>query len=136
MDEKSILLGKGLMMIAGADHEITPPELAWLEDSWLCSTEEGSDLYDLLIRFNYREEHFEEFFSILKDKLSEEEKKRFLYDSIKMSSADIIYSDEEKSSVKEVTEIFEVPKETLAMIESLVEMETAVSITRRAILND
>lgn len=129
-------IGQGLMIVAGADKEITPPEMDWLKNSWLTQFDNQDSIFDILVRFNYREEDKVNFFNQLKDKLSTKEKKKFIYYSIQMSSSDMIYSDEERECVKFVSEVFEIAQESLLAIESLKEMEDAVEITKNAILSD
>lgn len=129
-------MGKALMMIAGSDKEITEPEMDWLENNWIESQEDSEGLFDILVRFNYREESLANILEDLKGMISSESIARdFIYSAINMASADQIYSKEEKESVREAAGQLGLKDELVSAIESLVEMETAVAVTKAALLN-
>jgi uncharacterized tellurite resistance protein B-like protein len=135
MENFNFEIGKGLMIVAGSDKEISKPEMEWLENTWLCDVENADSIYDLLVRFNYREESKEDFFRELGSKFDDYQKKKFIYDAVNMASSDDIYSKEEKECISQLSDYFEIESEVISAIESLVEMEMAVKITKSAILN-
>jgi len=126
--------GYALLCIAGADGEVSDPELEWLtkdlgeflkvEEEILGDWEEfdfeGADLEEIF--FSFRHLSFANF------------NKLILYDAIRMSSADGDYASEEKERVAEAGKILQVSKEALISIEALVDLEQASDKLRLTVL--
>ncbi|GAB5464959.1 MAG: hypothetical protein Kapaf2KO_03950 [Candidatus Kapaibacteriales bacterium] len=127
-------IAKGMMLLAGADNEISEPELYWLKDNLLSRYDDSEESFDEVKNFDYSKVDTKDYLSSLSLQIDDSEKKYFLYDAIRMCSADRLYSDEERAASKKAAEIFEVSDEMLKAIEHLIEMERAVEVTKESIL--
>ncbi|MEM9897089.1 MAG: TerB family tellurite resistance protein [Bacteroidota bacterium] len=126
--------GYALLTIAGADGEVSDPELEWLtiqcaeyvgvEESVIAEWEE----------FDFEEAALEEIFHSFNTKSFANFNKLLIYDAIRMCSADGEYAQDEKESVYKAAQLLNVSPETVMAIEALVDIEEAANKLRMTVL--
>ncbi len=126
--------GFALLAIAGADGDVSDPELDWLTEELGSSLKVAESLIDAWEDFEWEDADLEEIFESMNPNQIANYSKVLLYDAIRMSYADGDYSDEERESVAEAAGILKVNKETVLALEALVELERAANKLRQTIL--
>ncbi len=127
--------GYVLLAIAGADGDVSEPELQWLikHQSQFGAPEEVIELYK---NFDYKSSDINELIAnITCDVESWSAGPELVYHAILMSSADGVYAEKERSKVKAAAKLMGVPDDIFLTIESLVEMERATLNMRRALFH-
>ena len=126
--------GYALLAIAGADGEVSQPEMDWLtlemaqnvvvpEDiilAWKTFDAPNADLVELFTTFNITT--IVSFNKIL------------IYDAIRMSYADNEFSDRERAGVATAARLLNVDKDAIISLEALVELERAADKLRMTLI--
>ena len=126
--------GYALLTIAGADGDVSDPELEWLTIE--CANAEGisEDVIAAWEEFDYDMADLEEIFHSFNSKSFGNFNKILIYDAIRMASADGDYAQDEKDTVYQAARLLKVGTETVMAIEALVELEQAADKLRLTIL--
>ncbi|NET61752.1 MAG: hypothetical protein F6K47_38215 [Symploca sp. SIO2E6] len=132
--EKAMLnYGYSLLTIAGGDGEVSAQEMEWLVNH---QTKFGAPekVIACYKSFDYKNANLEELLSDIScDVDTWSAAPNLIYHAIYMSSADGVYAEQEKAKVRKAAEILGVSSDTLLTLESLVDMEKAVTRMRRAL---
>lgn len=126
--------GFALLAIAGADGDVSDPELDWLTEELGSALEVTDSMIDAWEDFEWEDADLAEIFARMNPNQISNYSKLLLYDAIRMSYADGDYSDEERESVAEAAYILKVNKETVLALEALVDLERAANKLRQTIL--
>ncbi len=126
--------GYALLCIAGADGDVSDPELEWLTVDLANFLNVPEDIVADWEEFDFDGADLEEIFFSLRSVSFANFNKLILYDAIRMSSADGDYAEEEKERVGDAGKILQVSKEALISIEALVDLEQASQKLRLTVL--
>ena len=126
--------GFALLTIAGADGDVSDPELEWLTIECAEAVGVEEEIVAEWEEFDYDLADLQEIFHSFNSKSYGNFNKLLIYDAIRMSSADGAYTQEEKDCVHETAKILKVNKDTVMAIESLVDLEHAANKLRLTIL--
>ncbi len=124
------LYGKALLTIAGADGEVSEPEMDWLTKDMAEEVGVSEEVIAAWEDFDYENGDLEEIFYAFNIRKTVNFSKLVIYDAIRMSSADDDYSDDERENVSHAAHILRVPKEAVMAIEALVDIEKAAEKLR------
>lgn len=124
------LYGKALLTIAGADGEVSEPEMAWLVEDLAEEVGVSDDIVAAWRSFDFENGDLEEIFFSFNIRKTVNFSKLLIYDAIRMSSADDDYSMDEKEDVSRAAQILRVSKEDVISIEALVGIEKAAEKLR------
>lgn len=127
--------GYALLAIAGGDGEVSDAEMEWLinHQNQFGAPEEVVGLYK---SFDYKNANLQELLpDITVDVDTWSLANELIYHAIKMSSADGVYAEEERSKVKEAAKILGVADDIVLTLESLVDMERTVVKMRKALIH-
>ncbi|MFY0688312.1 MAG: hypothetical protein JXQ90_14155 [Cyclobacteriaceae bacterium] len=126
--------GFALLIIAGADGDVSDPELEWLTLEVAEAIGADDDIVAEWEEFDYYDGDLREIFSHINSRSIASFSNLLIYDAIRMCSADDDYAQEERERVGEAAAILNVSRESVIAIESLVEIETAAAKMRTLIL--
>ncbi len=126
--------GLALLTIAGADGDVSDPELDWLTEELGIVLAVSEDVIVAWEEFEWANADLAEIFQRLNPNQIANYSKLILYDAIRMSYADGDYSDKERESVEDCARILRVSKETVLALEALVELERAADKLRQTLL--
>ncbi|MCP4457678.1 MAG: hypothetical protein GY816_06580 [Cytophagales bacterium] len=126
--------GYALLCIAGADGEVSDPELEWLTVDLAGFLKVDEEIIADWEDFDFDNGDLEEIFFSLRHITFANFNKLILYDAIRMCGADGDYAEEEKSQVSDAAKILQVSKEALVSIEALVDLEQASDKLRFTVL--
>lgn len=133
--EAMINYGYVLLTIAGADGEVSKEEMEWLvnHQKKFGASEEIIALYK---SFDYKNAILEDLLPhITCDVPTFSAEPNLIYHAIQMSSADGIYAEKERAKVKKAAKLLGLRDDIVLTIESLIEMERAVSNMRKALFH-
>jgi uncharacterized tellurite resistance protein B-like protein len=126
--------GLALLTIAGADGDVSDPELDWLTEELGVVLSVPEETIVAWEEFEWANADLAEIFQRLNPNQIANYSKLILYDAIRMSYADGDYSDKERESVEDCARILRVSKETVLALEALVELERAADKLRQTLL--
>ncbi len=126
--------GLALLIIAGADGEVSDPELEWLTISLAQALDVDEAIVADWEEYDFEEEELYDVFGRIDSRTVASFNKLLIYDAIRMSYADDDYADDERERVGEAASILKLAKETVLAIEALVEHERATDKLRSVIL--
>ncbi len=126
--------GCALLIIAGADGEVSDPELEWLTISLSKALDVDESTVALWEEYDFEEEDLYEVFGRIDSRSVASFSKLLIYDAIRMSYADDDYADDERERVGEAASMLKLEKEAVLAIEALVEHERATDKLRAVIL--
>ncbi|NEO29459.1 MAG: hypothetical protein F6K36_03190 [Symploca sp. SIO3C6] len=133
--EAMINYGYALLAIAGADQEVSEKEMEWLINH---QTKFGApqEVVELYKSFDYKNANIKELLSKIKvDVATWSAPPNLIYHGIHMSSADGVYAEAERETVKQAAKILGVADDVVLTLESLVDMERAVVRMRKALFH-
>ncbi|NES80231.1 MAG: hypothetical protein F6K10_01340 [Moorea sp. SIO2B7] len=132
--EAMINYGYVLLSIAGADGEVSQEEMEWLinHQKKFGASEKIIELYK---SFDYKNAIIADLLPITCDVETWSAEPNLIYHAILMSSADGVYAEAERAKVKEAAKILGVRDDIVLTLESLVDMERAVSNMRKALFH-
>lgn len=125
--------GLALLTIAGADGEVSDPELDWLTQDLASALDVPDEVVAKWEDFNPEDGDLQEIFSSIDYKGTYNFAKWLIYDAIRMSAADHEFSDDERHVVSEAARILRLPQESIMTIEALVDLEKAAEKLRLTI---
>ena len=126
--------GYALLVIAGADGEVSEAELNWLlnHQRIVGAPEEAIEKYKT---FEYKNADLENLLSKITVDVSTWSKSRtLLYHAIQMARADNNYSLEEQKAVKKAAKLLKVEDDIALALNRLVDTEEAITALRKALL--
>lgn len=126
--------GFALLTIAGADGDVSQPEMDWLTEELSHSLMIGPEIVREWEEFDWVNGDLGVIFQRMNPNQIANYSRLILYDAIRMSYADGDYSDRERESVDDCSKILKVGKDTVLAIEALVELERAADKLRQTIL--
>jgi uncharacterized tellurite resistance protein B-like protein len=118
-----------LMVISGADGQVSRAEERWLLDVFARSEKLDPQLIDLLRSFEYRAVRLEELMPFIQTDYMASE--ALLYTGIKMSRADTVYHSAERRYVHRAAELLGVPMDIAMTLEGLVDTEEHLEKARK-----
>lgn len=127
--------GYVLLAIAGADEEVSEKEMEWLinHQRKFGAPEEVLALYK---SFDYKNAKIEELLPSIKvDVPTWSAARELIYNAIRMSSADGVYAQAERETVKKAATVLGVSDDVVLTLESLVIMEKSVVNMRKALFH-
>jgi uncharacterized tellurite resistance protein B-like protein len=127
--------GKALLVIAGADGEVSEAEFAWLVDHQrrMGAPEEVIDQYSA---FDYREADLADLLpSIRTDVDTWQAAPHLVYHAIQMCGADGVYAEAERAQVLRAAGLMGVKDDIVLSLHALVDMERAVADLRAALFH-
>ena len=132
--EAYVNYGYALLAIAGADGEVSEPEMNWLIDHqrMVGAPEEAIAKYKT---FDYKNAKLEDLLPKIKGDIPGWSAERtLLYHAIKMAQADKDYAKEEQEAVKKAAKLLGVEDDITLALNALVEMEEKVDSMRKALI--
>lgn len=126
--------GYALLAIAGADGEVSDPEMNWLIDHqrMVGAPEEAIAKYKA---FDYKNAKLEDLLPKIKGDIPGWSASRtLLYHAIKMARADNDYAKEEQEAVKKAAKFLGVEDDITLALNALVEMEEKVESMLKALI--
>ncbi|MFJ7909577.1 hypothetical protein [Kitasatospora sp. NPDC096204] len=127
--------GKALMVIAGADGEVSEPELDWLIDH---QRRMGApeDVIELYREFDFRSADLDDLLPAIRTDVENwQAAPHLVYHGIKMAGADGVYAEEERAQVLRAARLMGVPDDIVLSLHALVDMEQAVHDLRAALFH-
>ncbi|NES18898.1 MAG: hypothetical protein F6K41_08215 [Symploca sp. SIO3E6] len=127
--------GYALLAIAGADGEVSAPEMNWLinHQRMVGAPEEAIEKYKT---FDYKNAKLEDLLPKIKaDVPSWSAQRTLLYHAIKMSQADQDYAEEEQEVVKKAAKLLGVEDDITSALNVLVDMEKQVENMLKALIH-
>lgn len=127
--------GRALMVIAGADGEVSGPELDWLIDH---QRRMGApeDVIEQYRDFDFRRADLNDLLPAIRtDVETWQAAPHLVYHAIRMSSADGVYAAEERAQVLRAARLMGVPDDIVLSLHALVDMEQAVHDLRAALFH-
>ncbi len=126
--------GYALLVIAGADGEVSEAEFNWLlnHQRIVGAPEEAIEKYKT---FEYKNADLEDLLSKITVDVSNWSKSRtLLYHAIQMARADDSYSLEEQQAVKKAAKLLKVEDDIALALNKLVDAEEALTALRKSLL--
>ena len=126
--------GYAMLVIAGADGEVSEPEMNWLINiqRMVGAPEEAIEKYKT---FDYKNAKLEDLLpKITADVPDWSASRSLLYHSIKMARADKDYAKEEQQAVKKAAKLLGLEDDISLALNALVEMEEKVDSMRKALI--
>ena len=127
------LYGMALLAIAGADDEVSKPEMDWFLEVWTHDVGATDDLIEFWKAFDYRGANLNEILDSIGSEFPLNSSSTLIYDGVNMSLADDEYALEEKDAVMKTAAFLNIDKYTVRNIEGLIEMERAAGKIRHSI---
>ncbi|MBD0672062.1 hypothetical protein BU198_15440 [Streptomyces sp. CBMA156] len=127
--------GKALMVIAGADGEVSEPELDWLIDH---QRRMGApeDVIELYREFDFRGADLNDLLPAIRtDVETWQAAPHLVYHAILMCGADGVYAAEERAQVLRAARLMGVSDDVVLSLHALVDMEQAVHDLRAALFH-
>jgi tellurite resistance protein len=122
-----------LLVIAGADGEVSPPELSWLLNEFADLINAPDSFRENLRNFQFQNFSLEEVLQNIDFPPNISYKRLLLYDAIRMSYADGVFSDDEKEAVYAVAKQLDVPLFYAQAIEGLANTERSLKTIRASL---
>ncbi|MEQ9297653.1 MAG: hypothetical protein RIF33_03775 [Cyclobacteriaceae bacterium] len=117
--------GYALLAIAGADGDVSDPEMDWLLQDMAGAVGVPEDVVAAWEDYNFENADLEEIFQSFNIHSTVNFSKVLIYDAIRMASADDEFADDERDSMAEAAQILRVSPEMMLSIEALVDLEKA-----------
>lgn len=117
--------GYALLAIAGADGDVSDPEMDWLLEDMASATGVPEDVVAAWEDYNFENADLEEIFKSFNVHSTVNFSKVLIYDAIRMASADDEFAEDERDSMAEAAQILRVSPEVMLSIEALVDLERA-----------
>ena len=125
--------GMALLTIAGADDEVSEPEMNWFMNVWAHNVGASNDLIRDWSKFDYRSANLNEILDEIGSDFPLRSSATLIYDGVHMSLADDEYALEERDAVMKTAAFLNIDKFTVRNIEGLIELERAGSKIRHSI---
>jgi uncharacterized tellurite resistance protein B-like protein len=122
--------GYALLIIAGADGKVSPQEMEWLTQELAPAVGIPDEIASAWEMYDHTNASLEHLFEMLRPGTTANFARLFIYDAIRMASADHNYADKERDIVSKTARILQVPQEVILTIEALVDLEKAAEKIR------
>jgi uncharacterized tellurite resistance protein B-like protein len=122
-----------LMIIAGANGEVSPHELNWIKYDLLGLMDTSEELRNEVHNYDYKKHTLEETLPLINFNTNLDYKRVLLYDAIKMSKAGNQYTMREKEALQKASRLLNIPEYLAKTIEGLVSTELSLRSVRRSI---
>lgn len=122
--------GYALLAIAGADGDVSDPEMDWLIEDMATAVNVPEEVVAAWEDYNYEDANLEEIFHSFNIHSTVNFSKVLIYDAIRMSSADDDFAADERDLMAEAAHILKVSPEIMLSIEALVDLEKAAEKLR------
>lgn len=128
-----IAYNQALLTIAGADGEVSEPEMAWLIDT---NRRHGAPqvVLDAIAAFDWQTADFSDLIGRITAEGDVDPKRLVLYGAIKMARADEDYAVDERVAVERAKRLLEVPHDVLHELHMLILEEEHLAKRRYALL--
>ncbi|TAE00786.1 MAG: hypothetical protein EAZ97_05035 [Bacteroidetes bacterium] len=127
--------GYALLIIAGADGEVSESEMAWLLNVHEKMLEAPGEVIEALHSFDFKNHSLEMVLHKISFDVPINYKRTLIYDAIKMAHADLFYAPAEQKAVHQAAILLGVPSEVTCALEQIVNMEMAADKMRRFLLH-
>ncbi|TAF35191.1 MAG: hypothetical protein EAZ57_01505 [Cytophagales bacterium] len=128
--------GKALLIIAGADGDVSEEELLWFIHDFAIEKGVEQRFIQDLRNYDYHSEAFEDVIARIKLKSMLNLHRILLYDSIKLARSDNNYAFEEEAAVKKAARTMNIDMNLAISLERLVETENMIIKKRKKILEN
>lgn len=122
-----------LLVVAGADGEVSEGERTWLERDFARIVEAPDGFRKKIREFDWQNANLESILAKVKNDFPMNYIRALVYDSIKMSMADDDFDEDEKNTARKIAEILKIPIYIARTIEGLVNTEKSVGDIRKSI---
>ena len=122
-----------LLIVAGADGEVSNDEMQWLEKDFTRIVEAPDGFRKKIREFDWANADLEEVLDKVRADFPMNYIRALVYDSIKMAMADSDFDEAEKSTARKIASILNVPIYIARTIEGLVSTEKSVMEIRQSI---
>lgn len=129
-EETQLNYGYALMIIAGADGEVSPAEQEWYLDQFVKVSETPQHIAEKVIAYDYEHGDLKEVISNLKVDVTINFKRTLLYNAVKMASADLNFPEQEREASEKVAGILGITADIAQTIHYLVDTEAKISKMR------
>lgn len=126
--------GYALLIIAGADGEVSTAEMDWLLSVHEKMLEAPGEVIEALSTYEIGQSSLEDVLPKIVFDVPLHYPRALIYDAIKMSYADSDFHTLEREAVSRAAEMLKIDLETAQTIEEIINMELAVNRARRHIL--
>lgn len=127
--------GYALLIIAGADGEVSDQEINWLLNVHEKMLEAPGEVIEALSTFDFSQIALEDVLPKIAFDVPIDYRRTLIYDAIKMSYADCKFSADERKAVHKAARLLNVAPEIRETIEEIINMERATEKMRRLILH-
>jgi len=127
--------GYALLVIAGADGEVSDEEMDWLLSVHEKMLQAPGEVIEALSTFDFREVNLEDILPKISFDVPIDYRRTLIYDAIKMSYADRDFADDERRAVHKAARLLNVRSEIEQTIEEITNMERATDRMRRLVLH-
>lgn len=129
--------GKALLIIAGADGEVSEKEWQWIEDYFGIIDEDSQEAIDIMRDFDYKNAQLDGILKKIDHKaqalgqVRPSLRRTLLYHAIIISKADQDYSAKEQNMVRKAAQLLEIDFDTALLVEGIVNLEEATDRMRK-----
>lgn len=123
-------MGYALLTIAGADGEVSEPEMNWLVTNLGKTAGIPKEVIDDIKAFDYRNGDLRSIILEIATDIPLNYGRAIIYDAVRMSRADGSYRPEEQQAVHKAAGILNVNMDIVHALEGLLEMEDSMNQTR------
>ncbi len=127
--------GYALLVIAGADGEVSNEEMDWLLNVHEKMLQAPGEVIEALSTFDFREVELEDILPNIVFDVPVDYRRTLIYDAVKMSYADRDFAESEQKAVQKAARLLNVPPEIEQTIEEIINMERATDKMRRLVLH-
>lgn len=130
-DNTQLNYGYALMVVAGADQEVSKSERDWFKNEFAVLSAVPSYIVDDVLAYDYRRADLEAIIAEMEVDISINFARTLLYNAVKMARADENYPEAEKRAVKKAAELLHIEDDVAKTIEYLVDTEIKISNMRK-----
>jgi uncharacterized tellurite resistance protein B-like protein len=123
--------GYALLAIAGADDEVSTPEMNWLLVDFASMIRLPEEVKQAFRSFDYRTAKLDSLLANISFDSEEDFRRVLIYDAIKMSRADGVYDHRERNAVLQTAEILDVDAGIVVALEGTIAMEESLLQVRK-----
>lgn len=129
-EDTQLNYGYALMIIAGADGEVSDAEKEWYINQFVTISEIPNHIAEKVLVFDYKNGNLQEVIDNLKVDVTINFKRTLLYNAVKMASADLSFPEQERAATEKVAEILDISTDIAQTIHYLVDTEAKISKMR------
>ncbi|MEH0158534.1 TerB family tellurite resistance protein [Limibacter armeniacum] len=125
--------GYALMMVAGADREISIQEKKWFKDEFAILSDMPTHIIEDVLSFDYKEGNLYNIIDEMEVDISINFSRTLLYNAIKMARADMNYPQTERDAANHAARVLGIPEDIARTIEYLVDTEQKIASMRKTL---